>query len=409
MPREPLAIRMRPQTLDDIKGQEHLLKKDGILYQAIKNNQLFSMIFWGPPGTGKTTLAYIISQTTSSHFIRINAVTSGIADLKKAIQEAKKIKSSLWSQETILFIDEIHRFNKAQQDFLLPFVEHNDIILIGATTENPSFEVIAPLLSRCTVFVLQPLSKEHLIDILQDACLKDKIVSQASVNIGKDALQHIAEYAFGDARFALNTLEQVIHLAQQQNKKTITKELLFEALQKKSLLYDKNAEEHYNIISALHKSMRDSDVDAAIYWTVRMLEGGEDPKYVVRRMIRFASEDIGLADPEALKLAIAAKESVLFLGMPECSTALIQLAAYLAKAPKDNSCYTAYLQAKEDVEAFGPLPVPLHIRNAPTKLMQDLGYGKGYKYAHDYKAAKVDQEHLPKELKGKKYWKTKKW
>jgi putative ATPase len=404
MTTEPLAIRMRPKTLEDIKGQEHLLKKDGILYNAIKNNELFSMILWGPPGTGKTTLAYIVSQITSSNFIRINAVASGIADLKKAIAEAKKLKSSLLSKETILFIDEIHRFNKAQQDFLLPFVEHKDVVLIGATTENPSFEVISPLLSRCKVFVLQPLSKDTIVEIMQQALKKDEIVQSMNITVGEEYLNSIAEYSFGDARFALSTLENVLNLSRQEKKK-ISKELLFEALQKKSLLYDKNAEEHYNIISALHKSMRDSDVDAAIYWTVRMLEGGEDPKYVVRRMIRFASEDIGMADPEALKLAIAVKESVIFLGMPECSTALTQLAVYLAKAPKNNFCYTAYLEAKADVDAFGPLPVPLHIRNAPTKLMKDLNYGKGYKYAHDYKDAKVDQEHLPKELKGKKYWK----
>lgn len=403
---EPLAIRMRPKNLEDIKGQEHLMKKDGILYNAIKNNELFSMILWGPPGTGKTTIAYIVSQITSSHFIRINAVASGIADLKKAITEAKKLKSSLLSKETILFIDEIHRFNKAQQDFLLPFVEHKDVVLIGATTENPSFEVVSPLLSRCKVFVLQPLTKDNIVDIMQQALAKDEILQSMRVTVGEDYLDSIAEYSFGDARFALSTLENVIHLASQQ-KKEITKELLSEALQKKSLLYDKNAEEHYNIISALHKSMRDSDVDGAIYWMTRMLEGGEDPKYLVRRMIRFASEDIGLANPEALKLAIAVKESVVFLGMPECSTALTQLAVYLAKAPKNNACYTAYLDAKADVDTFGPLPVPLHIRNAPTKLMKNLGYGKGYKYAHNFKDAKVDQEHLPKELKGRKYWKGK--
>lgn len=402
MPSAPLAIRMRPRTLQDIKGQEHLLKKDGILYNAIKNNELFSMILWGPPGTGKTTLAYIISQTTSSNFIRVNAVASGVADLKKAVAEAKKLKNSLMSTETILFIDEIHRFNKAQQDFLLPFVEHKDVVLIGATTENPSFEVISPLLSRCKVFVLQPLSKENIVEILQDALQKDEELKKLKVKVGEEHLQNIAEYSFGDARFALNTLENVISLSRQQ-KKEISKELLFEALQKKSLLYDKNAEEHYNIISALHKSMRDSDPDAAIYWTVRMLEGGEDPKYIVRRMIRFASEDIGLADPEALKLAIAVKDNVEFVGMPECGTALVELAVYLSKAPKNNACYTAYLEAKADVDKYGPLPVPLHIRNAPTKLMKDLGYGKGYKYAHDYKDAKVDQEHMPKELKGRKY------
>jgi putative ATPase len=252
--------------------------------------------------------------------------------------------------------------------------------------------------------VLQPLSKDNIVEIMQQALKKDEIVQSMNITVGEEYLNSIAEYSFGDARFALSTLENVIHLAHQQRKE-ITKELLFEALQKKSLLYDKNAEEHYNIISALHKSMRDSDVDGAIYWMTRMLEGGEDPKYVVRRMIRFASEDIGLADPEALKLAIAVKESVIFLGMPECSTALTQLAVYLAKAPKNNFCYMAYLEAKADVDSFGPLPVPLHIRNAPTKLMKDLNYGKGYKYAHNYKDAKVDQEHLPKELKGKKYWK----
>ncbi len=359
------------------------------------------MILWGPPGSGKTTLASIIAETTSSHFIAINAVSSGIAEVKKAVETARSIKNSLMPKETVLFIDEIHRFNKSQQDYLLPFVENRDIVFIGATTENPSFEVIAPLLSRSKVFVLQPLKKEDIVKLLDRALVQENDLQHINA-VQRQFLDMIAEYSFGDARFALNTLENLAELARQQNR-TPDEEMLTEALQKKALLYDKGGEEHYNIISALHKSMRDSDPDASVYWATRMLEAGEDPKYLVRRMIRFASEDIGLADNEALTLAIAVKETVDFLGMPESSTAITQLAIYLARAPKSNLCYTAYGKAKHDVDTLGPLPVPLHIRNAPTKLMKNLGYGKDYKYAHDYQDARVQQQHFPDELQGRKY------
>lgn len=398
----PLAVRLRPKKLEDLVGQEHIINDKSMLFNAIKQNKLFSMILWGPPGSGKTTLASIIAETTSSNFIAINAVSSGIAEVKKAVETARQIKNSLMPKETILFIDEIHRFNKAQQDYLLPFVENKDIVFIGATTENPSFEVIAPLLSRSKVFVLKPLKKDDIVKLLERALQQEESMKLEVGSIPPSFLDTIAEYSFGDARFALNTLENLVELARQQNREP-DEEMLTEALQKKALLYDKNGEEHYNIISALHKSMRDSDPDASVYWMARMLEAGEDPKYVVRRMMRFASEDIGSADNEALKLAVAAKEAVDFLGMPECSTALTQLAIYLARAPKNNICYTAYQKAQKDIQQCGPLPVPLHIRNAPTKLMKDLGYSKGYKYAHDYENAQVDQEHFPDELKGRKY------
>jgi len=377
------------------------------LRKAIQRDAVPSMILYGPPGCGKTSLAYVIAQATAANFKTVNAVAAGIKDLKEIIAEAKVEEKSLFRQKTILFIDEIHRFNKAQQDYLLPFVEDGTIILIGATTENPSFEVVSALLSRAQVFVLKPLVVKDIEKILKRAVNKAREwrLLKPKTEVPVELLTIIATRSQGDARFALNILEQF--LQEVANGRRPSQQLLQEILPGKAILYDKNGEEHYNLISALHKSMRDSDPQAAVYWTMRMLEGGEDPKYIARRMIRFASEDIGNADPQALSLAIAAKEAVLFLGMPECSTALIQCATYLAQAPKSNACYRAVLAAQQDIKKYGPLPVPLHLRNASTKLMKEWSYGRGYKYAHDFKDAKVDQEHLPPELKGRQYYREK--
>ncbi|HFC36389.1 MAG TPA: replication-associated recombination protein A [Candidatus Moranbacteria bacterium] len=401
----PLAHKLKPTSLTEIVGQEHLLNKSSFLRRAILRDEIPSMILYGPPGCGKTSLAYVIAKTTKSNFVVVNAVSAGIKDLRNVIEKAKSEKKSLFNKKTILFIDEIHRFNKKQQDYLLPFVERGVVILIGATTENPSFEVNSALLSRMQVFVLKALTEENIKQILAQALSKikeQKIVSFDGVKIDAKYLDLIAFYSHGDARFALNILEQIFKEISAGQK--ISEKLLKDIMQNKALMYDKNGEEHYNIISALHKSMRDGDADAAVYWTMRMIKGGEDPKYIVRRMIRFASEDIGNANPEALRVAIATKEAVLFLGLPECNTALVQCAIYLAKSPKSNACYVATQRASDDIEKLGPLPVPLHLRNAATKLMKEWGYGKGYKYAHDFKNAKVNQEHLPKELKGRKYY-----
>lgn len=396
----PLAYRMRPTTLDDIVGQDHLLQKGSFLRRSLERDEVFSMILYGPPGCGKTTLAAVIARLTKSEFQVVNAVAAGVKDLKLVVEKARQTSDGLFKSKTILFIDEIHRFNKKQQDYLLPFVEKGIVTLIGATTENPSFEVNSALLSRCQVFVLKALENIHIQKILEHALKKlerDNAIQPA-------ILGFVGHYSQGDARFALNVLERL--LSEIDQGATINEAYVKDVMQKKALLYDKNGEEHYNIISALHKSMRDSDPDAAAYWTVRMLEGGEDPKYIVRRMIRFASEDIGNADPQALQLAVAAKEAVHFLGVPECNTALVQCAEYLARAPKNNASYIACNEAKADIETLGPLPVPLHIRNAPTRLMKQWGYGKGYKYAHDFPDAKVDQTHMPEGLKNRKYFRA---
>jgi len=393
-PFQPLAYRMRPENLYEFFGQKHLTGEGKPLQKALEKGELpSSIILWGPPGCGKTTIARIISKITNSEFIEMSAVNAKKEDVQKAIN-----KSKLFNKKTIFFLDEIHRFNKAQQDFLLPFVENGTITLIGATTENPSFEIISPLLSRSAVYVLNPLKEEDLIMIIERAMKSEKGLN-SKFTISEENKKMIANFANGDARNALNILEICSNLA----KNEITKEAIENSIQK-FLRYDKDGEEHYNIISALHKSMRDSDPHAAVYWTMRMIEAGEDPKYIIRRMVRFASEDIGNADPQALQIATSAKQAVEFLGYPECNTALVQTAIYLAAAPKSNAVYKAVLNAQEDIKKTGNLPVPLHLRNPETNLMKEIGYGKGYKYAHDFKDAKIKQEHLPKEIIGRKYY-----
>ncbi len=394
----PLADRMRPDCLDDFLGQEDLVGEGKLLRQAIESDKLPSMIFWGPPGSGKTTLAYIIARQTKSEFKQISAVSSGIKDLREIVKQAEENKRL--EKRTILFIDEIHRWNKAQQDALLPHIEQGLITLIGATTENPSFEVIGALLSRCRVFVLKQLNKSQISEIIKRA-LKDKKkgLGKLNIKIENKIIDTISEMSNGDARIALNTLEYASSIS---NK--ITFDVVEDAFQKSNLFYDKNGEEHYNIISALHKSMRGSDANAALYWLARMLEAGEDPLYIARRIVRFASEDIGLANSRALEQAVAAYQACHFIGMPECNVILAQAVVYMAKCKKSNDLYVAYEKAAEDVRKYGNLPVPLHIRNAPTKLMEDLEYGKGYKYSPDYNYEEK-QEYLPKELKDKKYLK----
>jgi len=394
--KNPLADRIRPEKLEDFLGQDEIIGEGKLLRQAIKSDRLPSIIFWGPPGSGKTTLAQIIAKKTSSEFIQFSAVTSGVRDLKEVIKKART--NEIEGKKTILFIDEIHRWNKAQQDALLPHVESGAITLIGATTENPSFEVRGALLSRCRVFVLKQLEKEQIANILKKALdNKEKGLGALNIKISGDAIELIAKMSNGDARTALNVLEYASSIS-----KKISKNEVQEAFQKSYLLYDKDGEEHYNIISALHKSMRGSDADAALYWLARMLEAGEDPLYIARRLVRFASEDIGLANSRALEQAVAAYQACHFIGMPECNVILAQAVVYMAKCVKSNDLYTAYNQAKRDVEEYGNLGVPLHIRNAPTKLMKNLGYGKGYKYSPDYNY-KEDQNYLPEKLKNKKY------
>ena len=403
----PLADRMRPQTLDEFVGQEHLVGKGKILREIIENDRPYSIIFWGPPGSGKTTLAKIIAGKTKSRFISFSAVTSGIKQIKEVMEIARYNKRE-HSIKTILFVDEIHRFNKAQQDAFLPFVESGTITLMGATTENPSFEVISALLSRTKTFVLYKLSHEDIKILIKRALNDDERgLGKYNIKISNESIDFIARFSDGDARIAYNILELAAGAYFKESKQKtmeIDTHLIENIIQKKALLYDKNGEEHFNIISALHKSLRDSDPDAAVYWTVRMLESGEDPLYIIRRMVRFASEDVGLADPNALQVTISAKQSFEFIGPPEGYLAIIEAVIYLALAPKSNSLYTTYNKVKSDVEEFGSLPVPYHIRNAPTRLMKDIGYGKGYKYAHDYNNAVVDQTHLPEKLLARKYY-----
>ncbi len=403
-PTPPLADRMRPGSLKDFVGQEHLVGRDGILKRMLERGEVPSLILWGPPGTGKTTLAHIIARSTGSIVRSFSAVLSGVKEIREITREAKDNWKRL-GKKTILFVDEIHRFNKAQQDAFLPYVEDGTITLIGATTENPSFEVNAPLLSRCKVLLLRPLNEEEIEEILKRA-LKDRErgLGKMEVEVGDDVLKAIARHSQGDGRVALNTLELAVMLATpREGKRRVTLPLVEEALQKRTLLYDKTGEEHYNIVSAFIKSMRGSDPDAALYWLARMVEAGEDPLFIARRMVIFASEDIGNADPEALRLAVAVKEAVHFVGMPEGWIPLAQGATYLASAPKSNASYTGYLEALKDVKERGSLPVPLHLRNAPTGLMKDLGYGKGYRYPHSH-GGFVEEDYLPEELKGKVYY-----
>lgn len=381
----PLASRSRPDTLDGFVGQKHLIGEGKVLRNLIEKDQVTSMIFWGPPGVGKTTLARIIAGKTRSSFIDFSAVTSGIKEIKTVMEQAEKNRSM--GIRTILFVDEIHRFNKAQQDAFLPYVEKGSIILIGATTENPSFEINSALLSRCKVFVLKALTAKELAELLAAVVKSPKGFGNQHVQISKEQLFFIANFANGDARTALNTLEMAVLNGELDRSGTlsVTNQVLEQCTNKKSLLYDKKGEEHYNLISALHKSMRNSDPDAAVYWLARMLEAGEDPLYVARRLIRFASEDIGIADPQALTQVVAAYQACHFIGMPECTLNLTQAVVYMAMAPKSNSIYRAYEEAKEDAGTMMAEPVPLQIRNAPTRLMADLHYGEGYVYAHETK------------------------
>lgn len=400
---EPLANRLRPQDLDDYVGQKHLIGKGKILSQLIENDTVSSMIFWGPPGVGKTTLARIIANKTQSKFINFSAVTSGIKEIKLVMKEAEN--AAIYGQKTIVFVDEIHRFNKAQQDAFLPFVEKGSIILIGATTENPSFEINSALLSRCKVFVLKGLSVDDLIDMMKKALVDKRGFGYMQVEIADELLYMISRFANGDARTALNTLEMVVLNGEKQEDKVfVSKEILEQCVNQKSLLYDKKGEEHYNLISALHKSMRNSDVNAAIYWLARMLEAGEDPLYVARRLVRFASEDVGMADSRALEICVAAYQSCHFIGMPECSVHLTHAVTYLSLAPKSNALYMAYESAKQDANKMLAEPVPLVIRNAPTKLMKDLEYGKGYEYAHDNEDKLTMMQCMPDSLLGREYY-----
>jgi putative ATPase len=422
---EPLAARMRPRTIDEVVGQEHLLGPGRILRRSIESDHISSMIFWGPPGSGKTTLAEVIARHTHARYIRLSAVSAGVADLRKVVEEARRSR-----QRTILFIDEIHRFNKAQQDAVLPHVENGIVILIGATTENPSFEVNSALLSRSRVFVLKGLSEEHLLTILQRALHdQERGLGRLNITIDDDTLQQIALFANGDARSALNILELAVHSHRTDTQNTapdapdtsgntpihITLAMVEDAMQHRALLYDKAGDQHYDLISALHKSVRGSDPDGSLYWLARMLEAGEDPLYIARRVVRMASEDIGMADPQALGVCVAAQQAVHFVGLPEGVLALAQAVVYLATAPKSNSLEVAYGRVMEDLQRSANDPVPLWLRNAPTRLMKNLDYGKEYKYAHDYyKDIPIDdpdrppsvqlQEYLPESLKGRHYY-----
>jgi putative ATPase len=405
-PTMPLAARMRPQTFAEFVGQEHLVAEGRVLRKCIEADQLPSMVFWGPPGSGKTTLAHIIANVTRAHFSSLSAVSAGVADLRRVIEEAKKrLKSS--GQRTILFVDEIHRFNKAQQDAVLPFVENGTVTFIGATTENPSFEVISPLLSRCRVFRLNLLSDED-VKLIVERAIEDteRGLGKFRIIVSEEALRHLVIISNGDARVALNALEMAAFatLPDGDGLRSIDLSAIEEALQHRALLYDKSGDQHYDLISALHKSLRGSDPDAALYWLGRMLEAGEDPLYIVRRLIRFASEDVGVADPQALVVAVAAQQAVHFIGLPEGNLALAEAVIYLATAPKSNSLYQAYSRVQKDIQQSRNEPVPLHLRNPVTGLMRQEGYGRGYKFAHDYPGHFVRQQNLPASLQGKRYY-----
>jgi putative ATPase len=403
---EPLAQRLRPKNLDEFIGQKHLLGPGKLLRLLYERGQVASLLLWGPPGVGKTSLARLITQKAQADYVEFSAVLSGIKDVREVVERARLTRQNR-NRATVLFVDEIHRFNKAQQDAFLPHVESGLLTLIGATTENPSFEVIPALLSRTRVLVLNPLTHDDLESLVNRALSDiEHGLGKLEATVEPAALELLLMSSGGDARSVLNALELAAALAHpdQDGRRVLTVEVIEESVQRKAWRYDKNGEEHYNIISALHKSLRDSDPDGALYWLSRMLEGGEDPVYLLRRMIRFASEDVGLADPLSLMLGISALESYRLLGSPEGDLALAHLAVHLALAPKSNAVYKAFAEARDDARKLGPLPVPLHIRNAPTKLMKNLGYGRGYKYAHDYQDAMVDQEHLPEELSGKKYY-----
>jgi putative ATPase len=420
----PLAARMRPRTLDEVAGQEHLIGLGRALRRTIESDHVPSIVLWGPPGSGKTTLASVIAQCTSSRFVALSAVTAGVADLRRVVEDAAKLLRAT-GRRTILFIDEIHRFSKSQQDAILPHVERGTVTLIGATTENPSFEVNAALLSRCRVYTLHALTDDDILLLLRRALADtERGLGERHLAVHDDALAYLANYANGDARAALNALELAASItapadesaAGDESAGTLTLKTVEDAVQQRALLYDKAGEEHYNLISALHKSLRGSDPDAALYWLARMLESGEDPLYVVRRLIRFASEDVGMADPQALLVCVAAQQAAHFVGMPECALALAQAVVHLACAPKSNALYTAYAAAVEDVRATRNDPVPLHLRNAPTRLMKDLDYGKGYAYAHDVYAGQPDpadplrppptrlQDYFPDQLKDRAYY-----
>jgi putative ATPase len=402
----PLAERMRPRTLDEFLGQEHLIGPGKPLRVQIERDDANSMIFWGPPGVGKTTLAKIIAEATKATFIEFSAVLAGIKEIKQVMADAEKAAS--WGTRTILFIDEIHRFNKAQQDAFLPWVERGSIRLIGATTENPSFEINSALLSRCRVYTLKALTDAQIVSLLERALADpDRGLGALHLTAGEGALELLASYASGDARNGLNALEVAAKLAQSHSgdpPNTITREIATEALQQRVLMYDKQGEEHFNLISALHKSIRNSDPDASMYWLGRMLHAGEDPLYVARRLVRMAVEDIGLAAPEALHITLAARDTVDFLGSPEGDLALAEAAVYLALAPKSNALYTGYGAVLADIESTRQEPVPLHLRNAPTRLMKELDYGKGYEYAHDVEGRVANMECLPESLAGRRYY-----
>jgi putative ATPase len=402
----PLAAKMRPETFAEFVGQEHLVADGRVLRKCIEADQLPSMVFWGPPGSGKTTLAHIIANVTRAQFRPLSAVSAGVADLRRIIGEAKKrLQSS--GQRTILFIDEIHRFNKAQQDAILPFVENGTVTFIGATTENPSFEVIAPLLSRCRVFRLNPLS-DNEVRLIVERAIKDveRGLGKSQITISEEALCHLVTISNGDARVALNALEMAAFatVPDSDGSRSVSLSAIEEALQHRALLYDKSGDQHYDLISALHKSLRGSDPDAALYWLGRMLEAGEDPLYIARRLVRFASEDVGVADPQALVIAVAAQQAVHFVGLPEGNLALAQAVVYLATAPKSNSLYQAYSRVQHDIQHGRNEPVPLHLRNPVTGLMRETGYGRGYKYAHDHPEHFVKQQNLPLSLHGKQYY-----